>query len=305
MRESRFLIILIVISIFAILVSVFFFLRSKNNDNNDGINSETVIQDDFEDGTVSVNKEVTNYTDNNEEVSENLSSESSAINTETSSEIVYEKDDINVVANTSSQSNKGVPNIPTLTSSPYSTSKDSENIEINGEPNAEIFVNDWSIGNLDSNGKKTVALNTAGGDGDKSFSIFLRNSFGKSGILNLVIKKQTTISSFTSSTTSSSTSTGSFKGKWAYVYTNKQKFDIDDYKDDDIDELRLSDVCKDNRGTYTYCYKTSRLDDGDNSELGNTKCPTSCSKGQTCLLWNKKGKSSGSLYSWVAMYRCE
>lgn len=295
MRDSRFLVILIIISIFVIIGSVFFFIFGNKKVENEEITEEMLIQDEKVVGSednVSVDKQVKVYDEekdsNSSDVTNSVSTPEVSNNNQNTQQVVAEK---------------SAPQIPTLTSIPVSTNKDSENVEVNGEANAEIFVNDWSVGFLDANGKKTISLNTAGGDGNKSFAIFLRNQAGKSGILNAVVKKSTTSTTSVNTTNSNTSTTSSTKKTWAYIYTNREKFDIDDY--DDYDELKLRDVCKSASGSYSYCYKTSSLSDKNNESLGNKKCPSSCRAGQTCLLWNSEEKSSGSLYSWVAMYRCQ
>ncbi len=312
MRDSRFLVILIIVSIFAIIASIFFFVRNKNQEPENI--DDVVLEDDRQAGVIA-EKEVTPYvapstskevatTVATEDISDAKSDESTSINVER--ETKEEEKEVVVTPDVPKS-----PEAPTLTSIPSKTDKDEEKVEVNGESGAEIFVNEWSVGKIDENGKKEIVLNTAGGDGDKSFSILLSNDMGKSGVLKVVIKKETstttsTSSSSSSNSSSSNSSTSSSRGEWSHMYTNEEYFDIDDYKDDDITKLKLRDVCSENKNVVSYCKKTSKLDDDfDEDELGEDKCTSSCRIGQTCLLWNNKEKSSGSLKSWVALYRCE
>jgi hypothetical protein len=67
------------------------------------------------------------------------------------------------------------PNIPTLTVTPTTTEEESINVEVNGEVNSTIFVNAIKIIQIDNSGKATITLNTSGSDGNKIFTITLKD----------------------------------------------------------------------------------------------------------------------------------
>ncbi|EGG94167.1 PKD domain containing protein [gamma proteobacterium IMCC1989] len=85
------------------------------------------------------------------------------------------------------------PNAPTLTIMPIETFEDSIVVEINGEVGSQIFVNGaGSRGTVRPDGKVSIALDTSGDDGDKLFSIKLKDSLlNVSESLSFVVNKQT------------------------------------------------------------------------------------------------------------------
>ncbi|MCK5814172.1 MAG: hypothetical protein KAH03_07925, partial [Cocleimonas sp.] len=54
----------------------------------------------------------------------------------------------------------------------------SVHVEVNGEAGAIVLVNNAPVGTLNGSGKLSIALDTSGSDGDKSFSITLKDSSG-------------------------------------------------------------------------------------------------------------------------------
>ena len=83
------------------------------------------------------------------------------------------------------------PNKPTLTTTPSTTTNETQSIEVNGEIGATVWVNGSNVGTLDSTGKRTINLDTSGAEGTKSFSIVLKDASGNtSEALLLNIKKE-------------------------------------------------------------------------------------------------------------------
>jgi len=84
---------------------------------------------------------------------------------------------------------------PTLTTTPTTTKKDSVEVEINGKVGTSVFVNGVDSGKtIGSNGKVKVTLDTSGDDGDKSFSVTLKDNKGnESEALIVVIEKNNLI----------------------------------------------------------------------------------------------------------------
>jgi hypothetical protein len=80
---------------------------------------------------------------------------------------------------------------PSLTTTPTITQDDIVEVEVNGEIGATVFVNGVDSGKtIGSNGKVKVTLDTSGDDGDKSFSITLKDDKGnESEALTFTIKK--------------------------------------------------------------------------------------------------------------------
>ena len=70
------------------------------------------------------------------------------------------------------------PAKPTLTTTPTTTTNDTQSIEVNGEIGASIWVNGVNMGTIGSNGKAIIDLDTSGVDGDKTFSIVLKDVEG-------------------------------------------------------------------------------------------------------------------------------
>ncbi len=87
------------------------------------------------------------------------------------------------------------PKKPTLTTTPTTIQDDTVEIEVNGEDGTSVFVNGVDSGEtIDSTGKVKVILDTSGDDGDKSFSITLKDSAGnESEVLTFTISKQQVI----------------------------------------------------------------------------------------------------------------
>jgi len=65
------------------------------------------------------------------------------------------------------------PNPPTLTTMPTTTTEDSVAIEINGEAETSVFINNIEFVTLDATGTVTTDLDTSGDAGVKAFSIVL------------------------------------------------------------------------------------------------------------------------------------
>ncbi|SFV60527.1 MSHA biogenesis protein MshL [hydrothermal vent metagenome] len=86
------------------------------------------------------------------------------------------------------------PTKPTLTTTPTTTTNDTQSVEVNGEVGATVWVNDVEVGTIGDNGKVTIDLNTSGADGEKRFSIVLKDARGNaSEALVLTITKTTAI----------------------------------------------------------------------------------------------------------------
>jgi hypothetical protein len=86
------------------------------------------------------------------------------------------------------------PQKPSLTTTPTTTKKDSVEVEVNGKVGTAVFVNGVDSGKtIGLNGKVKLTLDTSG-DGDKSFSISLKDSAGnESEALSFSITKQQAI----------------------------------------------------------------------------------------------------------------
>ncbi len=84
------------------------------------------------------------------------------------------------------------PAIPTLTFTPKTTQEDNISIEINGEINTTLYLNDINITTIDEDGKAILSLDTSGEDGIKKFNFFLKdNAQNQSETLILEITKYT------------------------------------------------------------------------------------------------------------------
>jgi hypothetical protein len=71
------------------------------------------------------------------------------------------------------------PQKPTLTTTPTTTQDDAVEVEVNGKIGTSVFVNGVDSGKtIDSTGKVKITLDTSDDDGDKSFSISLKDSAG-------------------------------------------------------------------------------------------------------------------------------
>jgi uncharacterized protein (DUF1800 family) len=80
---------------------------------------------------------------------------------------------------------------PTLTMTPTTTSDDIQSVEVHGEVGTTVWVNGEKEGTVGSTGAVTVALDTTGGEGTKTFSIVLRDSSGnESEALTFNIEKR-------------------------------------------------------------------------------------------------------------------
>jgi hypothetical protein len=84
------------------------------------------------------------------------------------------------------------PQKPTLTTTPTSIQDDAVEVEVNGKVGTAVFVNEVDSGKtIDSTGKVKVTLDTSGDDGDKSFSITLKDDVGnESEALAFTISKR-------------------------------------------------------------------------------------------------------------------
>jgi hypothetical protein len=103
------------------------------------------------------------------------------------------------------------PKKPTLTTTPTTTIDDTVEVEVNGEDGTTVFVNGVDSGKtIDSTGKVKITLDTSGDDGDKNFSITLKDDKGnESEALAFSIKK-----------IPSSNHVMSFDGADDYIVTN-------------------------------------------------------------------------------------
>jgi hypothetical protein len=83
------------------------------------------------------------------------------------------------------------PQKPTLTTTSTTTQDDAVEVEVNGKVGTAVFVNGVDSGKtIDSDGKVKVTLDTSGDDGDKSFSITLKDDKGnESEAFTFTIKK--------------------------------------------------------------------------------------------------------------------
>ena len=83
------------------------------------------------------------------------------------------------------------PSKPIITPLPTTTVRDSVTVEIKGEDDARIFVNNDFIGEHIKDGKKEITLDTSGELGEKKFSIYLQDhSSNNSEPLEFVITKE-------------------------------------------------------------------------------------------------------------------
>ncbi len=83
------------------------------------------------------------------------------------------------------------PSVPTLTTTPTTTNTETTDVEVNGEVNASVFVDNVQVGTISSAGTLTVSLNTQGNNGDINFTISLKDSSAnESATLALTITKQ-------------------------------------------------------------------------------------------------------------------
>ena len=87
------------------------------------------------------------------------------------------------------------PKKPTLTTTPTTTKKDSVEVEVNGKVGTAVFVNGVDSGKtIDSTGKVKLVLDTSGDDGEKSFSIALKDDKGnESEALSFTVTKENTL----------------------------------------------------------------------------------------------------------------
>ncbi|WP_216093244.1 hypothetical protein, partial [Candidatus Marithrix sp. Canyon 246] len=81
---------------------------------------------------------------------------------------------------------------PTLTTTPTTTIDDTVEVEVNGKVGTSVFVNGVDSGKtIDSTGKVKVVLDTSGDDGEKNFSITLKDDKGnESEALSFTILKE-------------------------------------------------------------------------------------------------------------------
>lgn len=70
------------------------------------------------------------------------------------------------------------PAKPMVSNVPKSTVKDEVTIELTGEVEATVWVNDEEVATIGSDGKVEITLDTSGEEGSKTFSIVLKNAKG-------------------------------------------------------------------------------------------------------------------------------
>lgn len=70
------------------------------------------------------------------------------------------------------------PKKPIVSNVPKSTVEDKITIELIGEVDATVWVNDEEVATIDSDGKVEITLDTSGKEGSKTFSIVLKNAKG-------------------------------------------------------------------------------------------------------------------------------
>ena len=167
-------------------------------DNNDGNgNSETNATVDNNDGNGNSEANTTVVIDNN-----NSEANTTVVidnnNSEANTTVVIDNNnsEANTTDNNTTENNNTAvldttaPNAPTLITTPRFTNQDNITVQVNGEANAILFINDFSSGSLNAQGVLSVALNTSGIDGEKDFNLTLKDSSSnESPQLNIKIIK--------------------------------------------------------------------------------------------------------------------
>ncbi len=96
------------------------------------------------------------------------------------------------------------------------------------------------------------------------------------------------------------------KGKWYFVNYNKEYYDIDEVGDD-VSEIKINDVCEENKGVTTFCEREEDLRKSTTKNLGKEVCGGGgeCKVGQSCLLWYDDTQDNGDVELKTATYKCE
>ena len=172
-----------------IVVNILRFLQSLDEDNNpnNGIFITSVVRNKLKDTSIDLSKrnitelELINIV---RKAGKTLISRKSAI--EHFENILRTKENLMV--------DTIAPLMPKLLSTvPFQTKKNIEKIEISGEVESTIYINNKKITAIDSTKKTIISLDTSGHDGKKSFNIILKDAYGnKSNALKVSIIKDTT-----------------------------------------------------------------------------------------------------------------
>ena len=96
------------------------------------------------------------------------------------------------------------------------------------------------------------------------------------------------------------------KGKWYLVNYNKEYYGIDEVGDD-VSEIKINDVCEENKGVTTFCDREEDLRKSSAKDLGKEVCDGGgeCKVGQSCLLWYDDTQDNGDVELKTATYKCE
>jgi len=85
------------------------------------------------------------------------------------------------------------PNAPSLTTTPKFTNQENLRVQVHGESNTTLFVNNFSSGSLNAEGLLNLSLDTSGEDGVKDFNLTLKDSSSnESSLLYVKIIKDAT-----------------------------------------------------------------------------------------------------------------
>jgi hypothetical protein len=100
---------------------------------------------------------------------------------------------LGLLDNNSTVTDTIAPLSPTLVVTPSVTKEDSIEVEVQGEANADVYLNDIKVGTINSEGSLNITLNTSGEDGVKTFNIIIQDEAGnKSSTLDFELNKDTT-----------------------------------------------------------------------------------------------------------------
>ena len=100
---------------------------------------------------------------------------------------------VSILKTSPSVADTTAPSIPTVVTAPRFTNQDSTTIQVQGEANTLLFINNFSSGSLNAQGVLSLSLDTSGEDGIKDFNLTLKDSSSnESPILNIQIIKDTT-----------------------------------------------------------------------------------------------------------------
>jgi hypothetical protein len=135
-------------------------------------------------------------TDNNNSDSENNTTlpidNNSGNSVGNSTPLTGNNNDSNSENNTTLHNDTTAPTTPTLTFTPTSTQENNISVEVNGEVNTTLYINDINRTVIGNSGKVTVYLNTSGVDGIKTFNFVLKDhAQNQSNPLILKINKYT------------------------------------------------------------------------------------------------------------------